>query len=42
VNVETGEFVVVYQGALSNSSLYSGVIGLLASGLLDELFAGLE
>ncbi len=41
VNVNTGEITPVYSGPIVNSSMYAGLIGLVASGVLDEM-AGAE
>lgn len=38
VNIATGEVTTVYSGAVANSSIYAGLIGLVASGVLDEMF----
>lgn len=39
VNLQSGEVMPVYSGTILNSSVYSGLIGLIASGVLEDLFA---
>lgn len=42
VNIATGEVTPVYTGAIANSSVYAGLIGLVASGALDEMFGDMD
>jgi hypothetical protein len=41
VNVDTGETTTVYEGLILNSNSYSSVIGLTASGALEDMMGGM-
>lgn len=42
INIATGEITTVYSGAVANSGIYAGLIGLVASGALDDLMGGTD
>ena len=42
INIATGEITTIYSGAVVNSSIYAGLIGLVASGALDDLMGGTD
>ena len=40
INIATGEITPVYSGVVANSGIYAGIIGLAASGVLDDMMGG--
>ncbi len=42
INIATGEITTVYSGVVANSGIYAGIIGLAASGALDDLMGGTD